>query len=88
MSELFCSEQKVNLYSAAIEAAETNPQLKEVLDKEEIIHISTSKLNRKRQSMKVYAFTDHATIISFTHNYQSKKPSRDKFDRKALRSFT
>lgn len=74
--ELFINEHKISLHSLAQDIIEEDPKMLEILNKEEIIHITTSKLNRSKLSIKVYAFTDLATVISFTYFFQRQEPMK------------
>lgn len=74
--ELFINEHRISLHSLAQDLIEEDPKMLEILSKEEIIHITTSKLNRSKLSIKVYVFTDLATVISFTYFFQSQESTK------------
>jgi hypothetical protein len=68
--ELFIHEHNLNLYALAKDLAEEDSKLSDILREEDILNVVTSKLNRSKMTMKVYVFTDFATLISFTYNFQ------------------
>ncbi|CAI2380730.1 unnamed protein product [Moneuplotes crassus] len=78
LGEFFVHENRLNLSSLAQELVEEDPKLGELLETEKIIHVATSKMNREpsKLSLKVYVFTDYATIISFTYTYASDEADR------------
>jgi len=71
--ELFIHEHRLNLYTLARDLAEQDNELADILSQEEILNIVTGKFNRVKMSMKIYVFTDYATLISFTYNFQKPK---------------